>query len=499
MTPVRGRGDFIDGRFVLPQSPSDEIAQPSPADLDDTVGTFPLAADHVDLAVLAARRAQPAWDRTDLATRIATLQRFGEEIHRREAGIVALLGREIGKPAWEAKTEVGALVSKIAITVGEGLALVRGFELDGGKLACRYRPHGVLAVIGPYNFPLHLPHGHIVPALATGNTVVFKPSEMAPACAQIYAEAAADAGFPPGVLNVVQGRGPAGAALSSHPDIDGLLFTGSYETGCRILAANAERPGRMLALELGGKNAAIVLKDAPWEKALHDVTFSAFVTAGQRCTSVSRVVVDASIADRLAEELVRRAGRLSIGEPTDPEVFMGPLTTHAAVERFNAAQNAAIREGAGVLLATRTPHTPHRGHYVTPSIHRVAAPNPASPYQAQEIFGPDIAMYTAGDLDEACTIAEATPYGLAAGVFTQDAEKFEACAARLRVGCLTWNAPTVGSSSRLPFGGVKNSGNHRPAALFSSLYCAYPLAITRGGSAVDAANRPPGMGDERNA
>ncbi len=490
---LQGKGDFIDGSFVLPETPDGFIDLPSPADLDDRVGAFPFAASQVERAVAAARRAQPAWERLALEQRCSFVRRLGEELQRRAEPLAELLAREIGKPLWEARTEVSAVLAKIGITLDEGLGLVRGFELEGGRLSCRFRPHGVLGVIGPFNFPIHLPHGHIVPALVTGNTVVFKPSEVAPACAQLYAEAVRATGFPAGVLNIVQGLGPSGAALSSHPDIDGLLFTGSYETGCRIIRANADRPGRMLALELGGKNSAIVLADAPWEKTLHDLVFSAFVTAGQRCTAVSRIVVERAIADRFTQEFVDHAARLTVGQPRDPRTFLGPITTRAGFEKFQTAQELALQEQTEVLLPSRMPESGARGYYATPSVHRIHRPNAASAYQTAEIFGPDVGIYAADDLEEACAMANATPYGLAAGVFTANAKQFDACAARLRTGCLTWNNPTVGSSSRLPFGGLKNSGNHRPAGVFSTLYCTYPQAVTRGADTLDQTKTAPGM------
>lgn len=493
MEPIESRGDLIDGRFVKPAAPTHVIDQPSPADLADRVGAFPASVAHVDEAVIAARRAQAAWAALGLEKRIEQLRSFASALAARMDDGVARIGREIGKPAWEARTELHALSAKITITIDEGLALVRGFTLDGGRLETRFRPHGVLAVLGPFNFPLHLAHGHVVPALLTGNTVVFKPSEVAPATAQLYAEAALEAGFPPGVINVVQGLGPSGAALANHPDVDGVLFTGSYATGVRILEANAHRPGRMLALELGGKNAAIVLADAPFEKAVHDVLFSALATAGQRCTAISRVIVDRAIADRFADALVKHARGFRTGPPMHPDVFYGPLATKAAFEKFHEFQRIADVEGAETLLAPEPVEGAPNGYYVRPSIHRVAHAHAPSRYQAEEIFGPDLAIYTADGVDEACAITDATPFGLAAGVFTSSESRFEACAARLQAGCVAWNLPTVGSSSRLPFGGVKNSGNHRPAGVFSTLYCAWPQALQRGSAAFDPGKLAPGI------
>ncbi len=493
MTTIRSLGDYVDGRFVVSHAPKEVIDQPSPADLSDRVGAFPVDVSHVDLAVAVARRASVAWRRTPLETRLGCLKALRAALLAREAEFVARLGREVGKPAWEAKAEVQALASKIDITLGEGLALVRDVSLDGGRLSIRYKPHGVLAVVGPFNFPLHLPHGHIVPALATGNTVVLKPSEVAPATAQLYAEAVHEAGFPPGVFNLVQGGRATGEALSGHADVDGVLFTGSAKVGSAIIAANASRPGRLLALELGGRNAGLVLEDAPFEKTLHDVVYSAFVTAGQRCTALSRVFVARGIADRFIPALVERTKALVMGHPTSPDTFHGPLATRRAFESFQRVQFGALVHGYEPLVSPAPTPEGLDGYYARASLHRVYTPSKTSAYETEELFGPELAVYVVDDLEEACELANGTPYGLAASVFTDDADRFEACAQRLDVGCLGWNSPTVGASSRLPFGGVKHSGNHRPAGLFSTLYCTYPLAITRGESTLDAAKTPPGM------
>lgn len=493
MTRIPALGDFIDGAWRLAPAPDEVLVRDSPADLSDRVGEFPVALAHVDSAVDAARRAQRRWDETPLTDRLELLRRFGAELNARAGLLVELLGREVGKPVWEAKTEVAALSAKIEITLKEGLALVRDYELDGGRFECRFRPLGVLAVLGPFNFPLHLPNGHIIPALATGNTVVFKPSDLTPACAQVYAEAALAAGLPAGVFNLVQGRGPTGAALSAHDDIDGVLFTGSYAVGTSIARANVHRPGRMLALELGGKNTAVVLADAPFEKAVHDVLYSGCVTAGQRCTAVSRVVVERPIVDRFVEALAARAKRLKVGPPQAADSFMGPLVSAAALEKFHHAQTQAATESE-VVLASQDLSPGRQGYYVSPAVHRVERLDPDSAWQQEELFGPDLAVFVAEDLDHAQAIADATDYGLAAAVFTADETKFDWLARRLNVGVIAWNAPSVGSSSRLPFGGLRRSGNLRPAGVFSTFYCTHPQALTRGSSTLDTSSLPPGTG-----
>lgn len=478
----------------LPLVPSSDGALriASPADLDDVLGEVPFARGFIDEAVRAARRAQPAWEALGVEARAHALLRLRDVLMKREAQLAELLAREVGKVLREARAECRALVSKIDIALHEGLALVPDVRLDA-RHEWRWRAHGVLAVLGPFNFPLHLPHGHIVPALLAGNTVVFKPSEVAPFVASAYARAVLDAGLPPGVFNMVQGDGASGARLSEHPDVDGVLFTGSYAVGTRILAANAHRPGRMIALELGGKNAALVLDDADLEGAARDVAASAFSSAGQRCSCVSRLVVTRGIAAALIDAIAAAADGLVVGHPHDADVFMGPLATATAQARFEAAQRQADAEGSTRVrppreLAPRFEGRRLRGHYVAPAVRLVQSRAADSVYQREELFGPDLAVYVVDDLDEAISVANDTRYGLAAGVWTRSEAAFERCARSLRVGNLGWNTPTVGASSRLPFGGVGDSGNHRPAGVFSSRYCAFPMSVTRAAAEVaDAA------------
>jgi succinylglutamic semialdehyde dehydrogenase len=482
MIPVDA-GSFIRGRWVPVEAPDGVLARSAPADLDDVLPPYAFALGHVDEAVAAARAAQPAWSALGLDARSACLTRLRDALAQHENALALAISREMGKVIREARAEVKAMIAKVDITLGEGLALVRDTTLDA-RFSWRWRPHGVLAVLGPFNFPLHLPHGHIVPALLLGNTVVFKPSEVTPGCAAVYAQVVESVGLPAGVFNLVQGDGVVGAALGAHAGVDGVLFTGSYGVGEKLRRVNVSTPGRLLALELGGKNAAVVLDDAPFDKAVEDVIVSAFSTTGQRCSCASRLVVTKGIADRFVAEIARRAAALAVGHPLDPGAFCGPLASPRAVERFEALQRLAEEEGAHAVIAPPEAAITwegraHRGCYVTPRVRIVPRREPRSAYQREEAFGPDLAVYIVDDLDEALSVADDTDYGLTAGVWTDREAAFEQAARTLRVGGLSWNSPTVGASSRLPFGGVKNSGNHRPAGAFSTLYCAYPMAVTR--------------------
>src|SRR6267378_3494316 len=301
--------DFIAGSWADPKAPDGAIEDRSPADLSLLLGRHPWALSQADAAVTAAREAQPAFAARPSGDREQLLRRIGAVLKDHEEELARAVALDVGKPLWEARTEAQACSAKAAITADEGMKLVSPFPAPGQPGAeCRFRPLGVLAVLGPFNFPVHLPNGHILPALACGNSVVFKPSEIAPHAAEVYARCLAEAGVPPGVFNLVQGGPAVGAALTAHAGVDGVLFTGSWAVGQAIQRANLGQT-KLLALEMGGKNAALVLGDADFDKAVYDVLFSAFVSAGQRCTAASRAIVVGD-ARRFAQRIVQLARKL---------------------------------------------------------------------------------------------------------------------------------------------------------------------------------------------
>jgi succinylglutamic semialdehyde dehydrogenase len=473
------RGDLIDGHFSLPQRVAGEIALEDPGDTRARLGAFPFASDSVERAVSAAREAWPAWRDAAPETRATLLRRFREVLRADAERLARVIAIEVGKPVWEARSEVQAMLAKIDITLSEGLEQVaeRAFELGPGQVGrWRASARGVLAVLGPFNFPGHLLHGHVVPALAVGNCVVVKPSEQTPATGQLYAELALRAGFPPGVVNVVQGDGAVGAALAAHRELDGVLFTGSWVVGRRILEANLDQPWKIVALELGGKNGVLVCADADLDAAAGAIAFGACVTSGQRCSATSRVFAAREIADPLCEKLAGLFRGISIGHSSDEGVFMGPLISLAARERHARVLALAAAEGAQALVAGGPCDGPRPGHYVRPSLHRLRAHDRASRYQSEEHFLPDAFVLEVDSADEGLARLDATDYGLVASVFTRDRATYERAARTLRVGALNWNAATVGASSKLPFGGVKRSGNDRSAGVASTLYCTFPQA-----------------------
>ncbi len=505
--------DLIAGRWADPAQPDGALENRSPADLSVVLGTHPFAVAQVALAVEAAKEAQRGWAQRPLEERVAVVRAIGAALKQHEDELARAIALDMGKALWDARTEVSAAVGKAAVTVDEGLRLVAGFApgaADGRQAAragspgyagavlaesvafeCRFKPLGVLAVFGPFNFPVHLPNGHILPALACGNAVVFKPSEFAPHAAEVYARCLVEAGVPPGVFNLVQGGPAVGQALATHQGVAGILFTGSGAVGEAITRATLGQP-KLLALELGGKNAALALAGCDEPKAIYDALFSAFVSAGQRCTAASRLIVEGppARADAFAERLAALARKLVVGHPLDAGVFMGPLASEAAQAKFETGLAAA---DADVVLASRRLEPRGlRGCYVSPAVHRVRV-RAGSRYQREELFGPDLAVYSAGSLEEAVAIANDTDYGLAASVHTDSVPAFERAALLLSAGCINWNAPTVGASGRLPFGGTRKSGNHRPAGLFSTLYCAEPVALMRGEPRLDAKKLAPGV------
>jgi succinylglutamic semialdehyde dehydrogenase len=472
-------GDYVDGAFALPAHPSGEIPLECPSDLARLRGAFPFAIESAGAAIGAARAAWPGWRDAPAAKRAACLERFADELRREREALAELIALEIGKPRWEALGEVDAMIAKVGITLGEGLELLaeRAFDAGPGQTARWRNPaRGVMAVLGPFNFPGHLVNGHVVPALATGNCVVIKPSEKAPAVGQAYAQILHRAGFPRGVANVVQGDGALGAALAAHPDVDGVLFTGSWTVGRALLAATLDQPWKLVALEMGGKNAVLVCDDADLDAAANAIAFGACATSGQRCSATSRVFAFPEIADALVAKLARLLRELRTGDPLDPGVFMGPVIAASARERHALVHHWARCEGAETIVAGGPCDGPRRGHWVRPSLHRVPRLDPASRYQREEHFVPDVFVHEVDSLEAATAAIDASDYGLVASVFSADRANYERVAREVRVGLINWNAPTIGASSKLPFGGLKRSGNGHPAGATSPLYCTHPLA-----------------------
>ncbi|GGY18906.1 N-succinylglutamate 5-semialdehyde dehydrogenase [Paludibacterium paludis] len=446
----------------------------------------------VDMAVEAARRAFPAWSGAGLEARMALIRRFGEKLAEHRAALARMISRETGKPAWEADTEVTTMVGKIEISLkayqertGERAAV-----LGDAQAVLRHRPHGVVAVFGPYNFPGHLPNGHIVPALIAGNTVVFKPSELTPATAALTVSLWREAGLPDGVLNLVQGRRDTGAALAGHPGIDGLFFTGSSATGALLHEQFGGQPHKILALEMGGNNPLILAEVANVEAALHHVIQSAYVSAGQRCTCARRLLVpDGAFGDAFLVRLAEAVGRIRVDRfDADPAPFMGPVISAQAADALLAAQERLLALGATPLVPMR--RLPASRAMLSPGLIDVT---PVAGPPDEEYFGPLLQVRRYADFDEAIALANATRFGLAGGVLSDDRALYEAYLAHSRAGVVNWNKPLTGASSAAPFGGIGASGNHRASAWYAADYCAYPVASLECGALALPAQLPPGV------
>jgi succinylglutamic semialdehyde dehydrogenase len=461
----------------------------SPSDPSDVVARFEVAdAAAVSAAVARAREAFPRWRDAGADARAAVLERFARAVDERAAELTLLIAREVGKARWDAQAEARLLAPKIAVTLAEGMALVKAFEPAPGQRAT-YRPRGVLAVYGPFNFPAHLPNGHIAPALATGNTVVFKPSEIAPAVGAWMAARWHDAGLPEGVLEVVQGGPTTGRALAAA-DVDGILFTGSYGTGRALLEATLDAPQKILALELGGSNAMIVCADADLDLAVSEAALSIAATTGQRCTAVRRIFVERSLREAFQDKLAAVLAGLRVGAPLDEGVFMGPLASLAGHARLEGQRSLASAAGGERVLLVDTGRPPP---YTGAGLVRFESTAQRHAYQREEIFGPEAALYPVADLDCAIAAANDADYGLAASVMTRDRAHYEYCIGRVRSGILNWNRGTIGASGRLPFGGGGRSGNDRPAGILSTVYCATPQSHLEYAGGLDPASLPPGM------
>ncbi len=464
-------------------SPSDRLQSHRPH--DGTLlweGGVAQPAD-VAQAVARARAAQPAWEEAGLGHRIAVLEAFRARVEDGRDALARLIAEETGKPLWETQTEVASVAAKV------GHAIAAFHERTGtreGPLATdparatqsvTHRPHGVLAVLGPYNFPAHLPNGHIAPALLAGNAIVFKPSELTPATGAALVALWHEAGLPPDLLGLVQGDASTGRALAAA-NIDGLLFTGSATTGLALARQFAEMPHRILALELGGNNPLVCwdVADADIEAAAATIVQSAFLSAGQRCTCARRLILpEGAAGDRLLDATLALVDRLIVGAPFDePPPFMGPVIDNRAADRLLEATSRL--EGRALRPLRRI----EAGRpFLSPSLLDMTAAH----LPDEELFGPVLAVRRVASFEAALSQANATRFGLSAALLGGDAALWRQFRSGVRAGVVNWNRPTNGAASNAPFGGVGLSGNHRPSAWYAADYCAWPMASV-------AADRP---------
>ncbi|MEX3979043.1 succinylglutamate-semialdehyde dehydrogenase [Paraburkholderia sp. EG287A] len=481
---------YIDGQWCVASGPA--FASRNPGTGETVWSGNAASAEEVDRAVNAARRAFAAWAQTPLEARCEIVQRFAALVTEKKETLAQAIGRETGKPLWEARTEAASMAAKVAISItayGERTGEKRAPMADGVAVL-RHRPHGVVAVFGPYNFPGHLPNGHIVPALIAGNAVVFKPSELAPEVARVTVELWREAGLPAGVLNLVQGERDTGIALANHKQIDGLFFTGSSDTGTLLHRQFGGRPEIVLALEMGGNNPLVVAPVEDIDAAVHHTIQSAFLSAGQRCTCARRILVPAdAFGERFLARFVEVSSRITVGEyDAEPQPFMGAVISARAAGKLMGAQAQLLERGARALLPM-TQRDPALG-FVTPAVLDVTG---VADLPDEEHFGPLAQVIRYAGFDDAIAQANNTAYGLSAGLLADDEALWQRFTREIRAGVVNWNRPTNGASSGAPFGGAGRSGNHRPSAYYAADYCAYPMASVESAQLQMPASVSPGL------
>jgi succinylglutamic semialdehyde dehydrogenase len=424
--------------------------------------------------VEAARASWPAWAAHSVAYRIEAVRRFANVVRKREPEFAELISKETGKPYWEARTEVGAVVNKVEISIEAYAERTPQRKLEaalGNRIAVRHKPHGVLAVLGPYNFPAHLPNGHIVPALIAGNTVVFKPSEKTPATGEFLVNCFHQAKIPEGAIRLLVGGPEEGKALAAEPGIDGLLFTGSARAGMSLHRQFADMPNKILALELGGNSPLVVWQAKDIAAAAVMVVQSAYLTAGQRCTAARRLIVEDGQEGPLLDEILALVDRIVVDEPfADPQPFMGPVIDLAAADRVQEQWLGLMMTGGKPLRRLDRPF--EERPYLTPALIDVTD---VKDRPDEEIFGPVLQVIRVKDFDDAIDEANNTRFGLAASLIGGNRERYEKFWANVRAGVINWNKPTNGAPSNAPFGGIGLSGNHRPSAFYAADYAAYPV------------------------
>lgn len=448
-------------------------------------------ASQVEQAVSAARQSLIAWKKRPFSEREAVVLAFAEKVQQHSEEIAIAIAKETGKPLWETRTEAGAMAGKIAISIrayhqrtGESHR-----EAAGNQIVLRHKPLGVMAVFGPYNFPGHLPNGHIVPALLAGNTVVFKPSEQTPLVGELAMKLWEQAGLPKGVINLVQGAKETGIALAASKGIDGVLFTGSATTGHLLHQQFAGQPDKMLALEMGGNNPLVVSEEyGELDAAVYTILQSAYISAGQRCTCARRLYVPVGEqGNTLVAALSRAITNITVDQPfADPVPFMGPQISRQAADHIVQVQQELLALGAQILVPAERKHAA----FVTPGLIDVTAINDLPD---EEYFGPLLQLIRYQTFEQAVELANDTRFGLSAGLISQNDQQWQYFIDHIRAGIVNRNRQLTGASGDAPFGGPGASGNLRPSAFYAADYCAYPMASMEGDETILPQKLSPGI------
>ena len=473
------RGDYFNGDFTSPKGISEKLIESSdenitkfcPADTSMKLWSAHVNYQNIDKVITSAEEGYKVWRKISVNERIEYLKKFQQQVEKRKDEIARAIALETGKPLWESLTEASAISAKVNVTITDSFDRIKNKVIENvlpnitGHFV--YKPLGVTLVIGPFNFPCHLANGQILAALLTGNSIIFKPSEKTIASSQMLIECFHAAGFPKGVINFINGTAKTTQDILRHKSVKAIFFTGSYAIGKKILESVGTDVSKLVALELGGKNTTIICSDVDIKHAIPELLRASYLSTGQRCTSTSVVVVHRSVEQEFIAKFKEAAMRIIIDHPIefDSLPFMGPLIDEQALAKYNDSLALGEKNGAEILLPNKPLDLKFKGHYISPSMHYLKKAEKENPFTQEEIFGPNCTFIPFDTLDEAIEIANISDYGLAASVFTQNLNTYQECLMDIEAGIINLNRSTVGASSRLPFGGVKNSGNFHPAAV----------------------------------
>lgn len=473
------KGNYICGNFKTSGKHLSPKLKVSPADLKDRIMKFYFDPDAVEKACLIGKESFPLWHQTPQTQRVAKLLKLKDIFRKRERELALVISRETGKPLWESLGEAKSLSNKVDITLKESLKLVKNKTVrdSSGQKAGKifYKGHGLIAVIGPFNFPMHLAHGGILPALALGNSVLFKPSEKTPASGQLLAECYHELDLPEGVFQMVHGDSDIASAICRHKAVDGIFFTGSFKTGQKIKESVLKDYWKILALEMGGKNSTIIWDYKNLNPVVKETLKGAFWTTGQRCTSTSRIIVNKKIAGEFLPALIEDVKNISIGFWKD-NPFMGSLIDKESMDRFFHYQKLLDKKENVETLLKGQRLKNLNGWYVTPGLYKMPLDRNC-PFQKEETFTPQVAVYEVETIEEALKIVNHSDYGLSLSLFSNSHTLRKKVFYGTKTGLFYMNRSTSGASPYLPFGGQGRSGNNRPTGAFMVYSSGFPVSL----------------------
>jgi len=481
-------GNYINGRFEIPDHPSSSFQKTSPADIKEIIVDVPVCYRHCEEAVTKAKETFGSWSGLDKEKRLDILKKLKHSIEMLSPWFVELIARELGRPIWDAKQEIELALKDMNVLFEEfggkdhSLNDMRTHGLDVVEM---YKPNGVVAVIAPFNQPVLYPMRSIIAALLLGNTVVYKPSKHTPLVGQVLAEAVHHAEFPKGVFNMIQGEKETAKRIIKHHDVSTVFFNGNFETATKISDYVVDDYWKILVMGTGGKNASIIMPDCELDTAVDELIYGAFVSTGQRSNGIRRIFIHNDVADKFIEKFHAKAKTLKVGHPLDEyrgnKPFMGPLISDNAMQNYLRLQGIAQREGAETLMRGKDIEVDggYKGYYVTPSIHLTDDLNEDGVYNTSEIFGPNVSIKRFKSLNDAIISHNTCEYGYGLSIYCNDDKVINEVASRCKVGQVFVNSITIGESVKYPVSGYGKSGNSRPEGSFARFYLQHPMVIYR--------------------